>query len=783
MATASPFGAPTGWTAAGMALSVGAAGGSAAAFLRRRRPTALLLAIGVLGVGIWRAAGDLQAAAGPWADVPTTPMRLIATLEGPVEHRGATASMRARVERVERPEGLVPPEGRLRVTLSALPPFEVSDRIEIVGRVDPVDVATPFGRRLLAQGVVATAAFPGITAIGRAERPAGGWVERLRATLQRTIQHMLPEPQAGLLSGLLVGSTGGMPEEFRRALAASGTTHIVVVSGYNITLVAAALQGICRDSRRLRMVVPLLGVWAFAALTGGAAPSIRAAIMASVALLATGTGRGRDALAALALASAGMLAVDPRLVSDLSFQLSVCATLGLIALQPRVAALMPGLHPLVREPIAATLAAQLATAPLLAATFHQLSLVAPLANALVAPAIPVATIGGGIGAAIAIVLPAVASGIGFVLALPTSYVVAVIEHSAAVPHATTPVGDVVPAVVALYAAALLVWAIAPTPEGRGFAAAIRTTSFARPAAAVVAFAGAGMLAWGASATADAPFTLWVLDVGEGDAILLRTPGQRTVLIDGGPDPTALLDHLGRRLGIAERNLSIAVLTAADGERLPGSVAALERYPAGLTVAPPEGSASALYERWRAATAGSTQLFGDAPTRIDVEPGLAIELLASGPLASPARPDGLPLRTLVVRIMHGEVTALVAPTLTADGARQAIADGWPLAADVLVVPRHGDGQSLSPAMLDAVDPSLAIISVGARNRAGHPAGQALSALGGIPTFRTDLHGTIELISDGRRLWVVPERPPARLLEGGSGTRATRIRTRAAHVDGM
>jgi competence protein ComEC len=310
--------------------------------------------------------------------------------------------------------------------------------------------------------------------------------------------------------------------------------------------------------------------------------------------------------------------------------------------------------------------------------------------------------------------------------------------------------------VALYAGVLLAWAVAPTPEGRSIVAALRALPVARPAAiAVATFFATSALVLGANAATDSTLTISVLDVGEGDAVLLRTPAQQTVLIDGGRDPAALLNQLGRRLGIVERTLSIAILTAADPERLPGSIAALERYPAGLAISPPEGAPSGLYERWRAAIAGSLQLTSEASAVIDLEPGLSMDLIPTAPLSSPWRPDGPPLRTLIVRILHGEVTTLMAPSLTPDGARQALAEGWSLSAQALIVPRHGDS-TLNRALIGAVDPSLAVISAGARSRQGHPSPQALAALEGIPTYRTDLHGTIEIRSDGRKQWVVTER---------------------------
>src|SRR5262249_26184775 len=138
-----------------------------------------------------------------------------------------------------------------------------------------------------------------------------------------------------------------------------------VCSSVPALLVAAALAFVVRSNRIGRVVVPLVGVWIFTLIAGANAPAVRAALMATIALLAIATGRGVDALGALALAATGMLLVDPLLVSDLGFQLSILATLGLIALQPRIAPLLGWLPRPLREPASSTFAAQLATIPLL----------------------------------------------------------------------------------------------------------------------------------------------------------------------------------------------------------------------------------------------------------------------------------------------------------------------------------------------------------------------------------------------------------------------------------
>ncbi len=753
-----PVGSTAGWVALGAATALGGVGGSLASLARRRRPTPLLLAVAVVGLALWRAASALGEIAEPWADLPATAVRLVGVVDTPVETRGTSATAFIEIERVLQPELQYEPNGRLRLTLPALASVAVGQRVEVFGRLDPVVSATAEGKRLLRRRVIATGRFPQVLPMGEATMgPVQAAVHGARSAIAGTIRRMLPEPHASLLAGLIVGSTDGMPDDFRGVLTASGASHLVVVSGYNITLVAGALQGLFRARRALGTVAPLVGVWAFTLLAGGTAPAVRAALMATLALLALRTGRGSDALAALGLTVVAMLLVDPLLIYELGFQLSVLATVGLIALQPRLSALAPWLPAPVREPVASTLAAQLATAPLLAATFHQLSLISPVANALAAPAIPLATIAGAVGVLIGTLVAPAAPLVGAVLTAPTSYLVAVLETAARIPGAIAPIGEIPAAIAACYAVALLAWAILPTPEGKAFVVVLRTPSAARPlVAGLSALLAAAVVTWGGPALASDPYlTVTVLDVGHGDAVFVRTPGQRTVLIDGGPNPAALLGQLGRRLGFAERSLTVAVLTRADSQRLPGIVEAVERYPSTLAVSPPEGATSALYQRWLAATSGSRTVVVDHALNIDLDYEVVLELLPTPPLA-PVADGNPPQRTIIMRVVHRDVAILVAPSLTREAGRGAVRDGWSLWANALVVPRHGDAEALDPAFLAVVDPAAAIISVGARNRPGLPSPQTLEVLERTPTFRTDLHGSVELRSDGRSLSVVPER---------------------------
>jgi competence protein ComEC len=247
----------------------------------------------------------------------------------------------------------------------------------------------------------------------------------------------------------------------------------------------------------------------------------------------------------------------------------------------------------------------------------------------------------------------------------------------------------------------------------------------------------------------------VLDVGQGDAVFARTPRGKTILIDGGPNPAALLNGVGRRMGVAERMLSVAALTRADAEHLPGLVAGVERYPAELYLSPADLGVSSLGARWRSLAVTGRAITVDRALTLTIEPDVTLEVYPTTALPAGSGPDGAPLRTLAVRLQYGSVSVLIAPTATSTEILQAAAAGWPVESSVLLVPRHGVADAIDPGLLAAVRPSVAVISVAARNRLDAPARSTLDVLRDLTVFRTDLHSSVEIRTDGSTLSVYPE----------------------------
>lgn len=244
---------------------------------------------------------------------------------------------------------------------------------------------------------------------------------------------------------------------------------------------------------------------------------------------------------------------------------------------------------------------------------------------------------------------------------------------------------------------------------------------------------------------DGRLHVWFLDVGQGDAILIQTPDDRQILVDGGPSPSALLDQLGVVLPFWDRSIDLLVLTHPDADHLSGLVPVFERYEvAGVLDSVGEDDPDG--ETWLAvvhAEGASRQL---AAAGLQVIAGSVTLTVLNPPADSGKALDGNN-RSVVLRLDYGESSVLLTGDAEAEAERAMLRGGLPLAASVLKVGHHGSVASTSAAFLTAVKPSLAVISVGADNRFGHPAPELLERLQGIEVLRTDEQGRIELVSEG------------------------------------
>ena len=573
-------------------------------------------------------------------------------------------------------------------------------------------------------------------------------LDDLRSELARALRILVPEPESGILLGIVLGDRAGVSRQLADAFAVSGTMHLLAISGFNMTLVgtgvAFALRG--RAHPIVRAIATVTAIVAYSVLVGLGPSVMRAALMASVASCGLASGRRAATANALCVAVTAMLFADPVAITDLGFLLSASATAGLVLWQAPLAERFARLPGALREGLATTLAASIPTLPLVAAAFGRVSVVSPLANLVAVPLFPPLMIAGAatsvVGAvSIDLARPVALLAYGCALALRT-----VVETFAALPAAAVSVPSGPPTGVALALVLGGIVRLAHLFAQRVRLPAIPRPSLTLPRAAPIALPVVVLVvavAWPGPAP---EVRVRALDVGQGDAYLVELGGA-TMLIDGGPDPARLLAVLGASLPPWHRRIDVLVLTHAHLDHGAGLIAALDRYEIGMTLEPLGLNPGPLADLWAAGVARSKadRRVVRAGHRITVA-GAVISVL------SPGDDPRIDTPSLVLHIQRGRFSALFMGDATDDALADLLLDPASLRARLYVPPHHGAATPHAAPLAEAVRPEVALISVGAANRYGHPTPETLAALGRTPTFRTDRDGTVEVSLDGPGLVV-------------------------------
>jgi len=737
------------------------------------RATALALA----GLGVLLVATRLAL-----APLPRTPgaMGALPTGDGPwsglVLSVGAPKSGAApAVIQLDPPAGIV-----VAATLPLFPAVVPGDRLSIRGQLRPPPVGDPFADYLARIGASATIRAASIT-VAPADGDLGRQLEGMRRGADQALGIALPEPEAGLASGILVGLRDRVDRDLTAAFTAVGATHVVAISGWNIAIVASTLAALGgRLRRRRRMALTAIAILGYVAFVGPSPSVLRAAGMAGVVMAARELGRPSRAAAAIGWAITGLLMLSPPMIEDPGFRLSALATVGLISwgtpLTERLAGPDPGrLRAWLAESLGVSLAAQLATLPVVVMSFGRLSIVSPLVNLGVVPLVAPA-MGAG---ALALLGGLLAMGglpgvVGTVLGLPGwalfAAIVALVRAGAGLPFASIKLEPPWDAVVAAAAGILIIvtarWLRRERREqrreaGRTRAGSRRETGRGSRHPGIPAWAGtrgARLLGGGLASIlvalaivvvhrpAEIP-RLTVLDVGQGDAILLEGSRGGRLLIDGGPDPGRLLIALEEHLPPWDRRLDLVILSHPHEDHAAGLAALLDRYAVRRVlepgmIGPGPGYAALNAELIARNIARGTLATGDRLSVDDVQ----LRVLWPDPGSVPERPpDGGTGINNVSIVLLGEVEGhriLLAGDIEEGIDPTLLARGMP-SVEVLKVAHHGSRTSSTEPFLAATRPQVAVISAGRGNPYGHPAPATVDRLraAGAHVFRTDDDGSV------------------------------------------
>ena len=278
------------------------------------------------------------------------------------------------------------------------PRYQYGDQIDFscqIKKPEPIEDFS-YDKYLARYGVYALCSRPSIKLIDQKQgNPVFQILYGIKAKFVAKSNQLLHEPQASFLAGILIGARQGIPERLMEAFNRTGTTHIIALSGFNITIIAQAILMACKSmgiARKKSFWISVFLISCFVLLTGAQASILRAGIMGILVLLAGYLGRRSRVTNALIFAGTIMIVINPKvLIDDAGFQLSFLATAGLIYVLPHLEKLfkwVPGFFS-IRESLTATLSATLMTLPLIIFQFGRLSIVAPLVNVLILPMIPI----------------------------------------------------------------------------------------------------------------------------------------------------------------------------------------------------------------------------------------------------------------------------------------------------------------------------------------------------------------------------------------------------------
>ncbi|PRY24014.1 competence protein ComEC [Pseudosporangium ferrugineum] len=514
------------------------------------------------------------------------------------------------------------------------------------------------------------------------------------------------------------------------------------MSGANVAIILGVVLFAVRAARAgpgLTAVVCAAGLVGFVILARPSPSVVRAAAMGAIGLVGLAAGRPRAAVPALAAGVAVLIVVDPELAGDVGFALSVLATGGLLLLAPvwRDALVRRGWPAPAAEALAVPAAAQVACGPVVAAISGSVSVVAVPANLLVVPAIAPATLLGVSAAVLSPVWPAAAEFAAWAGQWPARWLVVVATYGARVPAGAVPWPGGVAGALLLAALTVALLFAARRPVVRRLVAVVA-------AGTVLGALPVRLLAGGW------PPARWIVvtcAVGQGDAVVLRAGPGRAVVIDAGPEPRAV-DQCLRRLGV--RRVLLFVVSHFHVDHIGGVAGVFRgREVAGVITPPwpePPGGRAAVAAR---AVAARVPMVAAGPGWTYAAGGLVLTVI--GPFEPLHGTNSDPNNnSLVVRARVAGRTVLLPGDAETEEQQELLDHLGPHAvrADVLKVAHHGSAYQL-PEFVDAVDPAVALVSVGRDNDYGHPNASLLARLGrgGARVLRTDERGDLAAVVTG------------------------------------
>lgn len=687
--------------------------------------------------------------------------------------------------------------GKAIIRVSRYIQYHYGDVVKLSGNLETPPRFEDFDYKdyLSHQGIYSIMYYPRIQVL---ERDRGSRalaaIYSLRNSLAQSLSNVLPEPQGSLAQGILLGLRGDISQSLMQMFSRTGTAHLLAISGLNLSIVIGMFisLGIRLLGRRryLYAWLAFAAIWFYAVITGMHPPVIRGAIMGSMFLFAEFLGRQRSAATALTFAAAVMVGIEPQILWDASFQLSFLSMAGLVFIFPYLQAwsrkglpastnsegIAISFYIVVADSLAVTLSAILATWPVIASYFGVVSLIALPANFFAIPSQPAIIITSALVGTIGLLLPVVAHIIGWIAWLFLSYFILVVQIFDALPLSAIRLSNIQTWQIAIYYL-LLITAMAILTYRNQFTNFLSSTVShvsqyrSRSSASIPKLAKkwsvfslliAAILVWTIVLTMpDNNLHVSILNVGQGDAILVQTPNHHKILIDGGPSPQAIKLELSKKLPFWDRTIDLMILTQPQADHVTGLIEILRHYNVKRVIISGITSNSLVYNQVLSIVQSKKIECSNAHAGQEIRLGDDIKIEVLHPPITPLQgtADDVNNNGLVLRLGYNVVSFLFTADIDEEVEWHLISQRASLRCTVLKVAHHGSRTSTSSALLAVAHPEVAVISVANTNNFGHPHPEVLSRLtqrtGADKLFLTSAHGTIEFITDGKRLWAKTE----------------------------
>ena len=687
------------------------------------------------------------------------------TLVEPPDYRDSYTNLRLDVEKVDTGDRDLTAHGLILVRASNNQVFHYGDRLRLRGKLKTPPENEDFSYRdyLAAQQIHSYMSSAEVTVLpGKGGNPISAVLYAIKERSLDNIYRMFPDPESSLLAGILLGVDTGLTQELQQAFKNTGTAHIIAISGFNMSIIAGLF--VVFFSRflgpRRGAVLAILGIILYTILVGGGAAVVRAALMGSLALFARQVGRRQFALNTLLAVALLMCLWNPLYIWDVGFQLSFFATLGLILYAEPFSQFANGIitkyfpastaerfAELFSEFVLLTLAAQLTTIPIMAYHFQRISLVSFLANPFILPAQPAVMILGGLAVLLSLVwvpLGQIATWVAWPFVV---YTIRMVELFDRVPHGTIFLGELSIWFVILFYAALLSVTFGGARLKEGIQSLKgRQTKVPVGIGLVVLVLALLLVSRAAVAIPDRLLHITFLDVGSADAVLIKTPSGKYVLVNGGPSVTTLSDELGRRLPSFNRKLDWLVVAGTEEDDVAALPRVIERYPPDAVVWSGNTQASfssrVLNEYLTVQSIPVENV--EANQVLDLGDGATLRVLTAGP------------RGAVLLIQWQSFRALL-PIGMSFEALDELQEGASIGpVSVLSLADSGYAASNPPEWITNLNPELVVLSVDAADQNGMPDREVLESVKDYALLRTDQNGWIEITTNGEQMWVNVER---------------------------